>query len=112
MDHDHSINIGDDVFIAHGAILHGCAIEDACLVGMGAVILNGAKIGAGSIIGAGSLVPENMVIPPQSLVVGVPGRIIKAIGSSMENDLRNVYGPAYVALWKDYEIIKDSEDVV
>lgn len=107
VDHEHSIRLADNVFVAHGAVLHGCTIEDACLVGMGAIILNGAKIGAGSIIGAGTLVPENMVVPRQSLVVGMPGRIIKTIGNSMENDLRNVYGPAYVALWKDYAMVKD-----
>ena len=71
--------IGRDVTIGHGAIVHGCTVEDECLIGMGAVVLSGARIGRGSLIGAGALVPENRVIPPGSLVLGIPGRVVRAL---------------------------------
>ncbi|MCI5836670.1 MAG: gamma carbonic anhydrase family protein [Veillonellaceae bacterium] len=69
--------IGDYVTIGHSATVHGCVIEDHVLVGMGATILTGAKIGRGSIIAAGALVLENQEIPPHSLVVGVPGKVVR-----------------------------------
>ena len=71
--------VGKNVTIGHGAIVHGCTIEDNCLIGMGATILDGAVVGEGSIIGAGALVGENKVIPPRSLVVGVPGKVIREV---------------------------------
>lgn len=71
--------IGKNVTIGHGAIVHGCTVEDNCLIGMGATVLNGAVIGEGSIIGAGALVSENKVIPPRSLVLGVPGRVVHPV---------------------------------
>ena len=69
--------IGDYVTVGHGAVLHGCEIEDHVLIGMSATVLTGAKIGRGSIIAAGAVVKENDVIPPNSLVVGVPGKIVR-----------------------------------
>ncbi|MBQ1917572.1 MAG: gamma carbonic anhydrase family protein [Schwartzia sp.] len=74
---DNPCIIGDYVTIGHCACVHGCEIEDHVLVGMNATILTGAKIGRGSIIAAGALVSENMVVPPNSLVVGVPGKVIR-----------------------------------
>ena len=71
--------VGDGVTIGHGAIVHGCVLQDDVLVGMGAVILNGARIGAGSIIAAGAVVTEGAQIPPGSLVAGVPGRILRTL---------------------------------
>jgi carbonic anhydrase/acetyltransferase-like protein (isoleucine patch superfamily) len=67
--------IGDDVSVGHGAVLHGCTVEEGCLIGMNATILNGAVIGAGSLVAANALVPEGTVIPPRSLVAGVPGKV-------------------------------------
>jgi carbonic anhydrase/acetyltransferase-like protein (isoleucine patch superfamily) len=67
--------IGSDVTVGHRACLHGCTVEDASLIGIGATVLNGARIGAGSIVGAGAVVPEGAVIPPGSLVLGIPGRV-------------------------------------
>ena len=64
--------IGRDVTVGHGAILHGCTVEDTCLIGMGAILLNGCTIGAGSLVAAGALVTQGAVIPPGSLVVGSP----------------------------------------
>jgi len=71
--------IGKGVTIGHSAIIHGCKINDDCMIGMGAIIMDDAIVGAGSLIGAGSLVPPNMEIPEKSLVVGVPGKIIRKI---------------------------------
>lgn len=71
--------IGKRVTIGHRAIIHGAVIADEVLVGMGAIILNGAVIGSHSIIGAGALISEGKVIPPRSLVVGVPGKIVRQV---------------------------------
>lgn len=67
--------IGDYVTIGHGACVHACTVEDHVLIGINASVLTGAKIGRGSIIAAGAVVLENQVIPPNSLVVGVPGKV-------------------------------------
>ena len=69
--------IGDEVTIGHNAIIHGATIQDRCLIGMGSIIMDDAIIGMGSIIGAGAVVPPNMKVPPRSLVVGLPGKIIR-----------------------------------
>ena len=67
--------IGARVAIGHRAIVHGATIEDDCLIGMGAILLNKVHVGTGSIVGAGAVCREGMVIPPNSLVVGVPGKV-------------------------------------
>lgn len=79
VDQNQGVKIGNYVTIGHNAVIHGCQIGDNSLIGMNATILNGAEIGSGSIIGAGAVVPENMKIPPASLVVGVPGKVIRSI---------------------------------
>ena len=71
--------LGDNVTVGHGCVLHGCAIESRCLIGMGSIILNGVKIGAGSIIAAGTLVPERTEVPPGSLYMGHPGKFRRAL---------------------------------
>ena len=73
------VEVGDWVTVGHNVTLHGCVVEDRCLIGMGVIILNGARIGAGSIIAAGTLIPEETVIPPGSLVMGVPGKVRKQL---------------------------------
>ena len=67
--------IGNGVSVGHSAVLHGCTIEDDCLIGMGAIVLNGAVVGAGSMIAAGAVVLEGASIPAGSLVAGVPGKV-------------------------------------
>jgi len=67
--------VGADVSIGHGAVVHGCVIEDGCLIGMNATVLNGAVIGAASLVAAGALVLEGTVVPPRSLVAGVPAKV-------------------------------------
>ncbi|MBF4692897.1 gamma carbonic anhydrase family protein [Fusibacter ferrireducens] len=105
-DHNPTL-IGDYVTVGHNAVIHGCTIEDHCLVGMSATILNGAVIGEGSIIAAGALVKENTIIPPFSLVVGVPGKIVK----SLPKDTRSIHAQAvkYKTLWTEhYAFLKDA----
>lgn len=70
--------IGDRVTVGHGAIVHGATVESDCLIGMRATILNGAVIGTGSVVAAGSLVTEGKIIPPNSLVMGMPAKVIRA----------------------------------
>ena len=67
--------IGAGVSVGHAAVVHGCTIEDDCLIGMNATVLNGAVIGTGSLVAAGTVVLEGTVIPPGSLVAGVPGKV-------------------------------------
>lgn len=71
--------IGAGVTIGHRAVVHGCTVEDDCLIGMGSVILNGATIGRGSLIAAGAVVSQGVVVPPGSLVAGVPGKVRREI---------------------------------
>src|SRR5207244_2093032 len=75
----HALYIGDRVTAGHGAILHGCHIEDDCLIAMGAVILDGAVIGTGSIVAAGAVVAPGTEIPPGSLVMGIPGKVVRQV---------------------------------
>lgn len=79
IDEGHPLTIGNNVTVGHGAILHGCKIEDNSLIGMGATVLNDAVIGKESIIGAGALIPEGKKIPPRSLVIGVPGKVVRQL---------------------------------
>lgn len=79
VDFNHSTIIGSYVTIGHGAIIHGCTIEDNTLIGMGAIILNGAKIGKNCIIAAGALIPQNKIIPDNSLVMGSPGKVVRQV---------------------------------
>jgi carbonic anhydrase/acetyltransferase-like protein (isoleucine patch superfamily) len=74
MKEQYGVYVGEYVTVGHNVTLHGCRVEDRCLIGMGAIILNGAVIGAGSIIGAGTLIPEKTVVEPGSLWVGFPGK--------------------------------------
>jgi len=77
VDADHKLKIGRNVSIGHGAMVHGATIEDECLIGINATVLNGAKIGRGSVIGANALVTADMNVPENSLVIGIPGKIVK-----------------------------------
>ncbi|MEJ7605503.1 MAG: gamma carbonic anhydrase family protein [Bryobacteraceae bacterium] len=71
--------LGNRVTVGHLVMLHGCVVEDDCLIGIGAIILNGAKIGKGSVVAAGALVPERMEVPPGSMVMGVPAKIRREV---------------------------------
>ncbi len=76
---DYGVEIGKDVTIGHGAIVHACVIEDECLIGMGATIMDGSVIGKHSIVGAGSLVTGNTQVPSGSLVMGSPAKIVRPL---------------------------------
>lgn len=69
------VNLGDDITVGHGAILHACTIKDRVLVGMGAIILDGVIIGEDSVVGAGALLAPGTVIPPESLALGAPAQV-------------------------------------
>ena len=87
--------VGDWVTIGHNATVHGCVLEDAVLVGMGATILNDARIGEGSIIAAGAVIPEHTVIPPGSLVAGVPGKVRRTLAAA-DRELILTYARNYL----------------
>ena len=73
------LTIGSNVSVGHGAILHGCRIEDSVVIGMGAIVMNGAVIGENSIVAAGALVTQDKVIPPGSMVMGAPAKVTRAL---------------------------------
>ena len=70
----HPLEIGDDVTVGHGCVIHGCSIKERCLIGMGSVVLDGAVVGPEAMVGAGSVVKQGEVIPSGTLYVGVPAR--------------------------------------
>ena len=82
VDYNYPVVVGQNVTVGHGAILHGCTVGDGCLIGMHATILNGAVIGDGCLIAAGALVPENMQVPAGSLVIGIPGKVVRPVSAA------------------------------
>lgn len=79
IDAGYPLSIGQNCTIGHKVMLHGCTIGNNSLIGMGATVLNGAKIGKNCLIGAGALITENKVIPDGSLVMGVPGKVVREL---------------------------------
>jgi len=76
------VTVGCGTSVGHGAVVHGCTVGDGCLIGMHATILNGAVIGDGCLIAAGALVPENMQVPAGSLVIGIPGKVVRPVSAA------------------------------
>jgi carbonic anhydrase/acetyltransferase-like protein (isoleucine patch superfamily) len=101
MNRTHPTTIGDNVAVGHAAILHGCTIEDQCLIGMGAILLNGAHVGTGSIVAAGTLIVEDTIVPPGSLVMGSMGRVKRQLTVAEVEDIR-AYADRYVGYRLDY----------
>lgn len=101
VDPGYPCSVGENVTVGHRAILHGCTIEDNTLIGMGAIVLNGARIGRNCLIGAGALVAENKVIPDNSMVLGMPGKVVRTLE---EKDFENLARAAqhYVDKWKRF----------
>lgn len=99
----HPTVVGDEVTIGHRVVLHGCTIEDRCLVGIGSVVMDGAVVGPEAVVGAGALVPPGMVVPPRTLVMGSPAKVkrdlapdeVEALRRSAENYVE--YAARYVA---------------
>ena len=87
--------LGDRVTVAHSVTLHGCVVEDDCLIGIAATLLNGVRVGAGSIVAAGTLVTEGAAIPPRSVVMGAPGRVRRAATAADDAMIRR-HAAAYV----------------
>jgi carbonic anhydrase/acetyltransferase-like protein (isoleucine patch superfamily) len=79
--------IGEDCVVGHQACLHGCTVGNRCLIGIHATVLTGASVGDECFIGAGALVPEGKTIPPRSLVLGVPGKVIRQVTDEEVNRL-------------------------
>ncbi len=98
----HETTIGDHVTIGHAAVVHGCTIENQCLIGMGAILLNGAHVGAQSIVAAGTLLTEGTKVPPRSLVMGSPGKV-KRLLTHAEIDGIQLYADRYVSYRLDYQ---------
>jgi len=71
--------VGKRALVSHGAILHGCTVGEGALVGIGAILLDGVVVGAGAMIGAGTVVSPGMVIPERSLVLGIPGKVVRPL---------------------------------
>jgi carbonic anhydrase/acetyltransferase-like protein (isoleucine patch superfamily) len=90
------------VTVGHSVTLHGCVIEDRCLIGMGSVILNGARIGTGSIIAAGCVIPEGTVVEPYSLWAGVPGKFRKKIDNDEMQEMILHYAKNYLDYKETY----------
>ena len=101
MKEKYGVYVGDYVTIGHNVILHGCRVEDRCLIGMGSIILNGAIIGAGSIIAAGALIPEKTIVEPNSLWVGSPAKFRRRLEKSDE-ELILRYAENYVGYKNQY----------
>jgi len=80
--------IGNRVTVGHNCVMHGCEVEDDCLIGMGAILMNGVKIGQGSIVGAGAVLLEGMEVPPFSMVVGSPAKIRKTYEETILENIR------------------------
>ena len=97
----HATTIGDEVTIGHAAVIHGCTIEDRCLIGMGAILLNGARVGRESIVAAGALMVEGMEIPPRSLVMGSPARLKRPLTDAEVAEIQ-AYADRYVQYRLDY----------
>lgn len=96
VDAGYPVTIGTGVSVGHRAVLHGCTVEDDCLIGMGATILNGAVVGAGSLVAAGAVVLEGTVVPPGSLVAGVPGKVRRELTADEQAGIRR-NAEAYLA---------------
>ena len=97
----HPTVIGDDVSIGHSVTLHGCNIQDRCLIGIGAIILDGVEVGESSMVAAGSLLTPGTKIPPRSLVMGSPARVKKELTDAECADFHSI-AERYIQYQDDY----------
>src|SRR6202023_538265 len=88
MKEQYGVFLGEYVTVGHAVTLHGCVIEDRCLIGIGSIVLNGAKIGAGAIVAAGTLIPEKTVVEPGSLWMGSPGKFRRKLDDQDQETIR------------------------
>lgn len=95
-------DIGDYVTVGHNSVIHACTIGDRTVIGMGAIVLDGAKVGNDCVIGAGSVVTEGKVIPDGSLVLGIPGKVVKEVSDTMKEAFK-AGADLYVELGKQHK---------
>jgi carbonic anhydrase/acetyltransferase-like protein (isoleucine patch superfamily) len=96
MKEKYGVFVGDYVTVGHSVTLHGCTVEDRCLIGMGSTILNGAQISSGSIIAAGTLIPEKTIVEPNSLWMGSPGKFHRHL-TAKDQEMILMYAENYLA---------------
>ena len=101
--------IGNRVTVGHHCVVHGCEIEDDCLVGMGAILMNGVKIGRGSIVGAGAVVLEGTKVPPFSMIAGSPAKVRKTYEESI---LENIRGMSQIYVKRATRYLEQNIDVL
>lgn len=97
----HPTIVGNNVSVGHGVMLHGCNVHDNCLIGIGAIILDGAEIGASSLVAAGTVVAPGTIFPPNSLVMGRPGRLKRALTVEERENIHSV-ADRYLEYQEDY----------
>lgn len=102
--------IGNDVTVGHGAILHGCTVEDGCTVGMGAIVLNGVRIGKDSMVGSGALVTQRKEFPPRSVIMGVPAKSVRTLNDDEVSDMRK-NAAHYVELAKKAKVDDENKRI-
>lgn len=101
VDEGFPVELGENVTVGHRAVVHGATVEDNCIVGIGAILLNGSRIGRNSIVAAGALVPEGKSFPPNSLLMGMPARVVRELSADEAARVGNgaehyvTYGAAY-----------------
>ncbi len=83
--------VGRRVTVGHRVILHGCTVEDDCLIGMGAILLNNVRVGSGSVVGAGAVLVEGTEVPPGSLVLGIPGKVVRQVDEAMRGRIDHAW---------------------
>ncbi len=83
--------VGNRVGVGHRVILHGCTVEDDCLIGMGSILLNGVVVGRGSLVAAGAVLPEGTRVPPGSLVMGVPGKVVRPMDPALTQRIEQTW---------------------
>ncbi len=101
MKQKYGVEVGDYVTVGHSVTLHGCTIEDRCLIGMGSVILNGVRIGSGSIVAAGTLIPEGTIVEPNSLWMGSPGKFRRRL-TEKDQEMILMYADNYLGYKETY----------
>ena len=101
VDHGVPTSIGAGVAVGHHAIVHGATVEDGCLIAMGAIVLNRVRVGAGSVVAAGAVCTEGMQIPPNSLVMGVPARVVRETTPEMRERIARTVA-SYLALQEQH----------
>jgi carbonic anhydrase/acetyltransferase-like protein (isoleucine patch superfamily) len=101
MKEQYGVSVGEYVTVGHSVTLHGCVVEDRCLIGMGSIILNGARIGAGSIIAAGTLIPEKTIVEPGTLWMGSPGKFRRTLNEKDQQSILR-YARNYLGYKESY----------